>query len=73
MIYNGIEMEQIPSFREGMNYEGYYVTKTGDVYTAHYRKGHAIKKMSLTKPIAGIFKLFYMTTKNTAGNMFIVS
>lgn len=57
MIYNGIEMEQIPSFREGMNYEGYYVTKTGDVYTAHYRKGHAIKKMSPAKTNSGYLQI----------------
>lgn len=55
MIYNGIEMKEIPSFREGFDYSGYFVTKTGDVYTTHYRKGHAIKKMTPNKANSGYY------------------
>ena len=50
-------MEQIPSFREGMNSDGYFITKTGDVYTTHYRKGHAIKKMSPSKSNSGYLQI----------------
>lgn len=50
-------MEQIPSFREGMNYGNYYITKTGDIYTTHYRKGHAIKKMSPSKTNSGYLQI----------------
>lgn len=45
MVYNGIEMKQIPSFREGISYESYYITRTGDVYSFRYKKGHGVKKI----------------------------
>lgn len=52
------QLKEIPSFKPGRDYRGYFISESGDIYSTHYKKGHGIKKLVPRKLKNGYFQVF---------------